>query len=479
MAGNTGNTGNTGNAGNAGNERFARHMSDADALMWNIEKDPILRSTIVAVGILDSAPDFERLRRRLTRASTVIPRLRQRVLSPPLRIGPPRWSNEPNFDIDFHLRRVRLPKPGSHRRLLDFLAPIAQSSFDRARPLWEFTLVEGLEGHRAALAMKVHHSVTDGIGGIDLLTEIVDTERDAAEPPELFDVATPETLGALDLLRDSVSHTTRRWLGISRRVPATLGAATGTVLRDPLRAAAGAFDTTRSIGRMLAPATAPLSPIMRARGMGRRLDTIDVPLDDLKRAAKVVNGSINDAFVAAVIGGLQRYHERYGASVNELRMTLPINLRTSASGAAGNQFAPARFPVPAAIADPVERMRSIGAIVREWRAEPALRMTATLAGVLNRLPTATTTAIFGGLLKCVDFVTSNVPGAPIPVYVGGAQVERFYAFAPPSGAALNVTLMSHCDQCCIGIVSDTAAVTDVDALVESLHEGFAEIVALG
>src|SRR5437762_8175779 len=119
--------------------RFAHHMSDSDALMWNIEKDPILRSTIVAVGILDREPDFDRLRRRLLRASIAIPRLRQRVLSPPLRIGPPRWTNEINFDIDFHLRRVRLAAPGDHRRLLEFVAPIAQSSFDRARPLWEFT----------------------------------------------------------------------------------------------------------------------------------------------------------------------------------------------------------------------------------------------------------------------------------------------------------------------------------------------------
>src|SRR5450432_4316404 len=96
----------------AESDRFAQHMSDADALMWNIEKDPILRSTIVAVGILDREPDFDRVRRRLNRASITIPRLRQRVQSPPLRIGPPRWSTETNFDLDFHVRRVRLAAPG-------------------------------------------------------------------------------------------------------------------------------------------------------------------------------------------------------------------------------------------------------------------------------------------------------------------------------------------------------------------------------
>src|SRR5690349_23127135 len=100
-------------------DRFAHHMSDEDALMWNIEKDPVLRSTIVAVAVLDREPDWGRLRGRFERATLLIPRLRQRVLSPPLRIGPPRWTNDPGFDLDFHLRRFRLPPPGSLRTLLD------------------------------------------------------------------------------------------------------------------------------------------------------------------------------------------------------------------------------------------------------------------------------------------------------------------------------------------------------------------------
>src|SRR3974390_1733992 len=109
-------------------------------------------------------------------------------------------------------------------------------------------------------------------------------------------------------------------------------------------------------------------------------------------------------------------------------MTLPITLPRGGGEAGGNRFAPARFPVPTAIDDPSERIREIGKLVREWRAEPALQMPSTLAGVLNRLPTSTTTALFGGMLKCCDFVTSNIPGAPIPVFTAGAGVERLYAF---------------------------------------------------
>ena len=180
----------------------------------------------------------------------------------------------------------------------------------------------------------------------------------------------------------------------------------------------GLVRTATSIGRMLAPATEPMSPVMRDRGLGRRLDFFDLSLDDIRRAGKATEGSVNDVFVASVVGGLHRYHERHGDCPDSLRMTLPINLRREGDDAAGNHFAPARFAVPAAIMDPRERVQAVRALVRQWRAEPALQLTGPLAGVLNRLPTATTTSLFGGMLKCCDFVATNVPGAP------GARCSR-------------------------------------------------------
>jgi WS/DGAT/MGAT family acyltransferase len=456
-------------------------MSDEDALMWHIEKDPILRSTILAVAVFDRPPDWARLRARIERATRVIPRLRQRVLSPPMRIGPPRWAVEPTFDLDFHLRRMRVTEPGDAPTLLDALQPIASASFDRARPLWEFTLFEGLEGGRAALAMKVHHSITDGVGGMALLTELVDLEREPEtvdDEDDLPAVPAPDELDSMTLVRDSLAHTTRRALGITRRIPGTVSSSTVSAVRDPSGAAANVSVTARSIAKMLAPASAPMSPIMRERGLGRCLAMLNVGLDDLRRTAKRTGGSLNDVFLAAVTGGLQRYHDRHDAPVDSLRISLPISLRTDDDDAGGNRFAPARFPVPVAVEDPTERVQELGALVRGWRAEPALRLTSTLAGVLNRLPTSTTTALFGGMLKCCDFVATNVPGAPVPVYAGGARIERMYAFAPTAGAAVNVALISHCDTCCIGVVVDTTAVPDAATLVDCLREGFEEMLAV-
>jgi diacylglycerol O-acyltransferase len=459
-------------------ERFGRRMSHADALMWNIEKDPILRSTIVAVGLLDRVPDWPRLRRRIDLATLLIPRMRQRVASPPVRISTPAWVRDAHFDLDFHLRRVALPAPATRRELLDYVGPIAASPFDRARPLWELTLVEGLEGERAALVLKVHHSVTDGVGGMELLTSLVDTERDAPDPAAA-PAPPPDHADPWTLLREALTASAADAVRLAARAPAVAARTAAAALRNPFGTVASTADLVRSVARAVAPAAAPLSPLMQSRGLCRRLDALDVPLDDMKRAAKATEGTINDVFVAAVVGGLHRYHARHGDRAPWLRMTMPINLRGVADRRVGNNFAPARFPVPAFVENPAERVAAIRALVQEWRQEPALALTEQLAGVLNRLPTALTTALFGGMLKCVDFTTTNVPGAPVPVYVAGAAVERFFAFAPPAGSALNVALVSHVDQCCIGVVIDTAAVPDPDALVDDLRAGLAELVALG
>ena len=231
---------------------------------------------------------------------------------------------------------------------------------------------------------------------------------------------------------------------------------------------------------MLTPATAPLSPVMVDRSLSVRFATLAYPLDELRRAAKVADGKLNDAFVAAVAGGLRRYHEHLGSPVDELRMTMPINIRTEATAdMAGNQFVPARFRVPVGIIDPVDRMAAIRELVVAQRGEPALALTQPLAGLLNRLPTNVTTAVFGGMLKGVDFVTSNVPGAPVPVFAGGARIVEQFAFGPLSGAAANITLLSWLDQVCIGVNMDRAAVVAPGTFLACLGEGFDEVVAAG
>jgi WS/DGAT/MGAT family acyltransferase len=457
--------------------RFDRRMNDADALMWAIEKDPLLRSTITAIAVLDGAPDRERFTERMERASRLIPRLRQRVVPSPLVPAPPRWVADPNFDLRYHLRWVNSPAPGSLRTLLDLAAPIAMQGFDRARPLWEFTVVEGLADGKAALIQKLHHSITDGVGAIKIAMHMLDLERDPAEDPGPMPAAPePEHLSPWALTRDALRHERRRQMGIVRR----LGGDVLEAVVHPIGSARNTAELLGSASRVLAPATQALSPIMRGRSLSVRFDVVTAPLTETKEAARQAGGRLNDAFVAAVLGGLRRYHEIHREPVEALRTAMPINIRTETTqDVAGNQFVPARFVVPLGPADPMARMAVVRDLVARQRSEPALASTDAIAGVLNRLPTSVTTQLFGSMLKGVDFITSNVPGTPVPVYVAGARIEANFPFGPLSGSATNVVLLSYVDELHIGVNTDPAAIPDAEVFLECLQEGFEEIRKAG
>lgn len=463
---------------------FDPRMSDSDALMWNIEKDPLLRSTITMVMTLDCTPDRDRFTRRMERASRLVPRLRQRVLHHPLSIAPPRWEVDPNFDLQYHLRWMRAAGDGTMREVFQIAEPIAMQGFDRARPLWEFTVVEGLTDGGAALIVKVHHSVTDGVGGVKLQMAMLDAERDPSPAPE--DLELPEAPRPLALSErqrwlDATSYEAARQFGTARDTAGSALAAVRRLAVDPVGVGTDALRTAASVTNMLKPATEPLSPLMSGRSLSVRFDTIRVPLGGLKQASKVVSGRLNDGFVAGVTGGFRRYHQHHGFDdVTSLRMAMPVNVRTAATASSvGNHFVPARFLVPIGIDDPIARMNAIRELVAHQRVEPALAMSEPLAGILNRLPTTAVTGIFGSMLKGVDFITSNVPGVPVPVYLGGARMESQVALGPMSGSAANVVLVSYLEDLNIGINTDPVAVPDPEVLVECLRDSFDEVLKLG
>lgn len=458
--------------------QFESRMSDSDALMWHIEKDPLLRSTITAITLLDRSPDRARLLDKLERGTRLVPRLRQRVVGNVFSLAPPRWEIDPNFDLRYHVRWVNAGGEGSLRDVLELAEPIAMQGFDRARPLWEFVVIDGLADGRAALIQKLHHAITDGVGGIQIAMLLLDLERDPAEDDgELPPLPEGRVLSPAERTADAVGHIVRRNLGIARRARSTVTGAATQAASDPLAVLRGVGDAAASVARMVAPATQPLSPLMTRRSLSVHFDTLTLPLADLKAAAKMADGRLNDAFVVGVAGGLRRYHQRHDTDVDALRMNMPINVRTDdTQNVAGNQFAPARFAVPVDIEDPVEHMVTVRELVAAQRAEPALALLEPMSGLLNRLPTTVTTSLFGSMLKGVDFTTSNVPGAPIPVFMGGAEILAMFPFGPLAGAAVNVTLLSNRDDVHLGINSDLAAVPDPDVLEDCLRESFEELL---
>ncbi|MCY7300936.1 MAG: WS/DGAT domain-containing protein [Ilumatobacteraceae bacterium] len=464
-------------AGTAG--RFSSHLNESDSVLWSIERDPVLRTTIVAVSMLDRSPNWKRLRRRMDEACVQVPRLRQKVVSAPMRVGPPRWEDDEFFDVDYHLRRVVCPAPGDLRAVLDMAGLFAMAAFDKDRPLWEFTLVEGLADGGAALIQKVHHAFTDGVGGVKMAELLLDHKRAPGPPRNVVTGERPKKVGSLEAIVQPLVANARTATALSwRGAQAFPSFATAAVLR-PDRAVGTTVRSARSIVKLLAPAMTPLSPVMVGRGLSRRFDAFDVPLADLLAAAHTADSTLNDAFLASITDGLRRYHERRGAPVTALRVTMPINLRKPGDTLGNNRFVPARLTIPIDAVDAAQRMQRMGALSRRWRSEPSLPLSNTIAGVLNRLPIAMTTAVFGGMLKAIDFVATNVPGLTHRVYLAGAEVTREYAFAPPSGAALAVALLSHGDQCCIGINIDTTAVPDADVLVACVREGFDDVLNVG
>ena len=449
-------------------------MAQADLFAWNMEDDPLLRSTIVAVAMLDRSPDWDSLVEMMERGSRIVPSFRQKVVSPPLRMSPPRWIIDPDFDLSWHVRRMTAPAPGDLGSVLEFARNVGMQSFDRARPLWEFTLLEGLEDGRAAFVMKIHHSLTDGIGGMQIAAEIVDFEREGVDRGPMPEPPEPESLGVLGSVGDALAYNVALGMEVARHGAAAVVPTFRRAVTDPFGVAWRTVRTAASAVKFVRPISSTLSPVMTERHLGWRYGVLDVPFAPLHDAGRSGGCTLNDAFLAGVLIGLRNYHEIHGAAVAELRVTMPVSLRTEDDAAGGNKVTLVRFPLPLDVFDPHDLMRAVDERVAEWRREPAVPLSGMIAGVLNLLPSP----VIGGMLKHVDFLASNVPGSPVPMFIAGAKVDRYYAFGPTIGAAVNVTLMSYDDICCVGVNTDTGAVPDLDVFLSCLAKGFEQVLAV-
>ncbi len=455
-------------------EHVEVHMRDSDAFSWYMEKDPLLRSTVVCVLLLDGSPDWERLPDRLERSTRLSPGFRHRVVVPPLRLATPRWVVDPDFDLSWHVRRFEAAEPKTLATVLEFARKTGMAGLDRDRPLWEFTFIEGLEGDQTALVMKLHHSLTDGVGGMDVARLLFDIEPDPADLGPMPAAPEGEHLGTVDLARDALGYDWSQLFDFSKRHLASAVGDAAHAVRHPRETVTDTVATGASIARMVAPVSETLSPIMTERHLSWHYDVFAFPLKDILDAAHAAGAKHNDAFIAAVTAGLRIYHQRHGAEVGELRVTMPVSIRKADDPIGGNRITLMRFKVPVDTADPRERMAETHRRCESVKTVRSLPFTNAVAGALNLMPRS----VIGGMLKHVDFLASNVPGIPSPLYLTGAKVDRWYAFGPTTGSALNVTLLSYVGTCYLGVNVDTGAVRDPDMLMDCLREGFDEILGV-
>ncbi len=456
---------------------FEERLSDSDALLWTINRDPVLRNTITAVVVLDRHPDVEILTKRLDALTREVPRFRSKVVPQTLGWGRPVWREDPYFDLGLHLHRLDLPGPATLRTALDVAQVLATTAFDPELALWQAILLGGLDGGRAAFAIKLHHAMIDGVGGLAVAGRMLDTERDPTDAETRRAGVEADLERSLAARRGPLALAEER-VGRLARLPWRAGEAAAGALLRPGRALADLRATAESVLRLLAPTPEPLSPLLRGRSFARRFEVIDLPVGALHRAGEAAGGTINDAFVAGILGGLRRYHELHGHVPGDLRIMMPVSIRQPSDPIQSNRFAPARFVLGTDQTDPATRIASVHQRAGFWKHAPGLELTDVLAGVLNRLPPALATSAFAMMLKGTDFVATNVAGPPVDTYLAGALVEEFYAFAPPSGSAVNVALVTMGGRTCIGVNIDPAAVPDGPVLAGCLQYGFDEVLAL-
>ncbi len=474
--------------------RFGDRMTDAEALMWNVEKDPWLNPSGGGLTILDRPVDTEHFDRTMRYAISKMPRLYERVVPGIGRLAPPAWVPDGEFDMEYHVRHLRLPEPGSMRQLFDLATQLYLEPFDRTRPLWRFVLIDGLEDGRAALWSILHHAVADGIGQLRMAEMYQQFSPDQEAPDKVdLDAVISEAVEAHDAkqlggdlaeglpntVMQSVGHLVRRQVGVARR-------AAGEVAiwpADPSRARSSvtnAYDAINATVGALRRSSDEIeggSPLWKQRSRHRHLEELRVSLSGLKRAAKHHDATINDLFLTVMVEGAVRYHAARGVEVDAFNSSFVLSTRHD-DAAGGNSFTPVPvqlsgepMPIEQRIADIHQR------VVAKREALSHGGGLGALSSVANLLPTSLITSMARAQAAKIDFATSNLRGSPIPLYVSGARVEQLIPMGPVAGTACNATALSYEDNFDVGFFLDPVAIAHPGDLRHAVSDAVDDLMA--
>ncbi|HLK11007.1 MAG TPA: wax ester/triacylglycerol synthase family O-acyltransferase [Candidatus Binatia bacterium] len=458
---------------------YCERLSALDNSFLDLE-DASTHMHIGAVALFEAAPlrtadggvDVERIRAAVATGLHRMPRYRQRIERVPI-FGHPVWVDDARFNLSYHLRHTHLPRPGDARQLKRLVGRLFSQQLDRGKPLWEMWVVEGLPEERFALVTKVHHCLIDGVGSVELTGLIM---RPSAEPdPRLLEPPPPwlprPVPSCASLVAGEMLHRGRMPLG-----------ALGRAARDPGGVLAAARDTAVGLFEAVAPALRPASatPLNTAIGPHRRFDWTETSLDDVRRIRRL-GGTVNDAVLAILSGGLRHFLHRRGVDVQglEFRAMLPVNVRTALTRRqAGNQVAMLVVRLPLDEADPRRRLERV---VRETGDAKRSRQ-ATGMRALEELSDVTFTTLlvlFGRMTAAArpfNMVVTNVPGPPFPVHLLGARMTACYPLVPLfRNMALNVALFSYAGRLFWGFNADWDAVPDLHDLVEAVERECARL----
>jgi diacylglycerol O-acyltransferase / wax synthase len=468
---------------------FFEELTALDAFFLYAER-PEAPLHIGAVYIFEGEPraaggrGAQGIRRTLEERLHLVPRYRQRVRFRPLNIGHPVWVDDPDFDLDYHVRHATLPRPGTDAALRDLAARLLAQRLDVHRPLWELTVVDGLSGGRVALVNKVHHAMVDGISTVDIATLLFDRDPAAPPPPgprPWHPRPAPDDLSlasdSLDGLRRAVSINP---LTLPFRLPGMVRGVAQEAIASPW---AGAASLALSLVR-----PGPSLPFNRLIGSQRRLHHQVLPLAALKEVKDVFAATVNDVVLAIVAEATFRWLEERGElTTDTMRVFCPVSVRDASHRYRyGNQVSGMFVDVPIGRMPPVTRLARVvaetGELKRSGQAVAARSLTAITSwapATLHALGSRLASEPRFGLQSRVNMVVTNVPGPQVPFYTGGARLLEVWPFVPVFHTlGLNVALVSYDGAVHVGLNADRELVPDLDRFGRHLDGAAAEFQAI-
>jgi len=438
------------------------------------ERGPIHVNVGAALILEGDPPTLDELLEHVESRLALVPRFRQRVQATPLQITNPVWADDPGFDLEWHVRHVALPRPGSTDQLRELVGRVMSTPLDLERPLWQLYLVEGLERGRHAYISKTHHALVDGVSAVDVGTIMLDPNPEGTEmpiPEERWDpdVPSPELL--------FVRAATDR---ISTPMRAARKAALGA-LSMPRETAGRVMRTAESFAGLAAGGpTAPRTFLNEEIGRDRRVAFVRTELDALKQARGETGATVNDVILAVATGGLRRLFERRGEAVpDQLVALVPMSIRRSDEHLElGNRIATLMVALPLSEPDPAERLRLVHAETTRVKESEQARAASLVIEATGWTPPTINRVLADVISRQLNWnlVVSNVPGPQMPFYLLGRRMVEVYPVVPlsPQQHALSIGVVSYDGGVFFGITADRNLFADIDEVAADLEAALAE-----
>jgi len=470
-------------------------LSGLDTVFLNLETNAVPMH-VGGLAILDPATapagfGFDAIKKLIESRLHLLPMFRRRLLESPLNLDQPYWIEDPEFDLENHVRHRGLPRPGTMQQLGDFVCDVISTRLDRSMPLWRVYYIEGLEGGKVALVTKIHHAVIDGVSGAELLSILMDLapEPRKVKPPDapwMPDELPPPWKLTYITARNLLSRPGNIYKLLKETSPLIYAVGQNAWARRRAAQESKAQDVTEEKTGGTAPRMRFNTTITARRSYAYQ----SLSLTDIKRVKNAFGVSVNDVVLCICAEALRQYLlEKKELPRQPLIAAIPMSVRTSEEkGSAGNKVTMARAQLATDIADPVTRLqalsRKMGKVKNTMKALPAKLMMdwahAPPPAVMAQAARLYENFSIQDLVNPpYNLVISNVPGPPAPLYLAGAKVLANYPISIPyHGLACNITVFSYQTNLDVGITAHRGTVPDVEHLMQLMERALADLTHL-